>query len=72
MQPSPCAEWKSSRCEYLANVVFSCLTDPSSSAAAETRHPRKNLVTAMRTVFFRISICYASRVYLVLRIIKLV
>ncbi|KAN0127424.1 Amino acid permease/ SLC12A domain containing protein [Lactarius tabidus] len=27
-------------------------------AAAETRNPRKNLVTAMRTVFFRIFICY--------------
>ncbi|KAI9464912.1 general amino acid permease 1 [Lactarius psammicola] len=27
-------------------------------AAAETRNPRKNMVTAMRTVFFRIFICY--------------
>ncbi|KAH9041986.1 general amino acid permease 1 [Lactarius pseudohatsudake] len=27
-------------------------------AAAETRNPRNNMVTAMRTVFFRIFICY--------------
>lgn len=27
-------------------------------AAAETRNPRKNLITAMRTVFFRIFVCY--------------
>ncbi|KAH9983319.1 general amino acid permease 1 [Russula compacta] len=27
-------------------------------AAAETRNPRKNLITAMRTVFFRILVCY--------------
>ncbi|KAI0304290.1 amino acid permease/ SLC12A domain-containing protein [Multifurca ochricompacta] len=27
-------------------------------AAAETRNPRKNMITAMRTVFFRIFICY--------------
>ncbi|KAI0247626.1 general amino acid permease 1 [Lactifluus subvellereus] len=27
-------------------------------AAAETRYPRKNMITAMRTVFFRIFVCY--------------
>ncbi|TFY59575.1 hypothetical protein EVG20_g7737 [Dentipellis fragilis] len=27
-------------------------------AAAETRNPRKNMITAMRTVFFRITLCY--------------
>ncbi|KAA1469644.1 general amino acid permease 1 [Dentipellis sp. KUC8613] len=27
-------------------------------AAAETRNPRKNIITAMRTVFFRITLCY--------------
>ncbi|KAI0297701.1 amino acid permease-domain-containing protein [Russula brevipes] len=27
-------------------------------AAAETRNPRKNMITAMRTVFFRIFVCY--------------
>ncbi|KAN0126161.1 hypothetical protein V8E53_015333 [Lactarius tabidus] len=32
-------------------------------AAAETRNPRKNLVTAMRIVFFQIFICYVSRLY---------
>jgi len=36
----------------------SCLISLLSSAAAETRNPRKNMVTAMRTVFFRIFVCY--------------
>lgn len=57
---------------YLAIVGLSCLTNLSSSAAAETRNPRKNLVIAMRTVFFRIFICYVSRVIFVFRILKLV
>ena len=39
-----------------------CLILPSTSAAAETRNPRKNMINAMRTVFFRIFICYVGLV----------
>ncbi|KAI0055141.1 general amino acid permease 1 [Artomyces pyxidatus] len=34
-------------------------------AAAETRNPRKNLVKAMRTVFFRIFICYILTTFII-------
>jgi len=57
---------------HLVVVGLSFLTNPSSSAAAETRNPRKNMVTAMRTVFFRIFVCYVSRLFRVFRILKLV
>jgi amino acid permease len=53
--------------EIITLSIFLSLTitlvfDLLSSAAAETRNPRKNLVTAMRIVFFQIFICYVSRV----------
>jgi L-asparagine transporter-like permease len=53
--------------EIITLSIFLSLTitlvfDLLSSAAAETRNPRKNLVTAMRIVFFQIFICYFSRV----------
>jgi yeast amino acid transporter len=42
----------------------------STSAAAETRYPRKNMITAMRTVFFRIFVCYVSPVCSVFRLLR--
>lgn len=45
---------------------------PLTSAAAETRNPRRNLITAMRTVFFRILVCYVRPVYTVVHSWKLV
>ena len=35
----------------------------SISIAAETRNPRKNMVTAMRTVFFHVFLCYVGLIY---------
>jgi amino acid transporter len=43
----------------------SFLISSSTSAVAETRNPRKNMIAAMRTVFFRIFVCYVGPAYIV-------
>ncbi|KAN0123549.1 general amino acid permease [Russula decolorans] len=43
----------------ITNAAFSmCGIEIITLIAAETRNPRKNMVTAMRTVFFHIFLCY--------------
>lgn len=51
----------------------SFLISTSTSAVAETRNPRKNMIAAMRTVFFRIFVCYVGPAYIArLILLKLV